>query len=34
MYNLLPLILVTGVLDVSSTGDDSTVCELTLSGID
>ena len=31
---LLPLILVTVVLDISSTGDGSTVCELTLSGID
>ena len=30
----IPLILVTGVLDISSTGDGSTVCELTLSGID
>ena len=24
----LPLILVTGVLDISSTGDGSTVCEM------
>ena len=35
LNNLLPLILVTGVLDISSTGDGSTVCELTLlTGID
>ena len=33
-YFKLPLVLVTGVLDISSTGDGSTVCELTLSGID
>ena len=34
MYNLSLLILVTGILDISSTGDGSTVCELTLSGIE